>query len=50
MTEPPGKKPKVVRSQVFKNRIQATLDAHHHGLDPDDPDNIIVRKNYLVQP
>ena len=42
-----GKMPELVRSsQDFSDRTAATLDAQRHGLDPDDPDNVIVRKNY----
>lgn len=48
VVESAGEKPTVVRSRVFRNRTLATLDAHHHGLDPDDPDNVIVRRNYLM--
>jgi hypothetical protein len=41
-----GEKPQVMRSRIFTNRAEATLDAQDHGLDPDNPDHLIVRKNY----
>lgn len=46
VTELSGETPRMVRSMNFNNRTAATLDAQRHGLDPDDPDNVIVRKNY----
>ena len=47
ITELVSAEPKIVRSRVFENRTLATLDAHRHGMDPDDSGSVIVRKNYL---
>lgn len=46
VTEIAGQTPDVIRSENFNDRIAATLDAQRHGLDPDDPNHVIVRKNY----
>ena len=46
VTEIVGSDPHIVRSEEFSNRTEATLNAQHHGLDPDNPDHVIVRKNY----
>jgi hypothetical protein len=46
ITEEVGTAPRSVRSVNFKNRVEATLDATRHGLDPDSSDDIIIRRNY----
>lgn len=45
-TEIAGQPPYTMRSIEFSDRAEATLDAQRHGLDPDDPKQVIVRKNY----
>jgi hypothetical protein len=48
VTESEGEPSHVVRfrSEDFSDRTKATLDAQRNGLDPDNPDHVIVRKNY----